>query len=287
MCVVGSGPGDIVDEVRIETSLPGPTLDKVVEFFRPRCAGGQISSIGVGSFGPLDLDRASPTYGFITSTPKPGWQNTDLLGVLASALGVQVSLDTDVAAAGLGEWTWGASAGLASSLYMTIGTGIGAAYLTGGTPLRGMHHAEMGHIRIPHDADRDPFAGSCPYHGTCFEGLACGPAIEQRFGKPADELTDDDPFWKLEAAYIAAALATGILILEPHRIVLGGGVMRRRFLYEMIRRDVLQALANYVQIPAILDDMENYIVPPGLGSRSGMYGGLALARDAALGFQAD
>jgi fructokinase len=223
------------------------------------------------------LDRASPKYGFITSTPKPGWENTDLLGGVSSALGVRVAIDTDVNVAALGEWTWGATAGLTSSLYMTIGTGIGGGLLTAGHALRGLHHPEMGHIRIPHDRTRDPFDGSCPYHGPCFEGLASGSAIQRRFGTRAEELADDHPFWELEAEYIANALATLILILSPGRIVLGGGVMQRSFLLGRIRRKTLHLLANYVQIAALQGELDTYIVPPALGDRSGTYGALALA----------
>jgi len=277
MCVVGSGPTNIVDEVRVETSQPGPTLERVIQFFRPYCDRSQVSTIGVGSFGPLDLIHNSPSYGFITSTPKPGWRNTDLLGPLVSALGVRVELDTDVNAAALGEWTWGATAGLNSSLYMTIGTGIGGAYLHAANPVQGFHHSEMGHIGLPHDPDSDPFPGSCPFHGACFEGLASGPAIQLRLGRRAEDLPDDHPFWELEAGYIASALASYILILAPMRIVLGGGIMRREFLFPRIRRQVLYLLGDYLPSGSLLESTESYIVAPGLGSHSGAYGAIAMA----------
>lgn len=277
VCVVGRGPADIVDEARIETSQPEPTLERVIQFFRPHCSGGQLTAIGIGSFGPLDLDRNSQTYGFITSTPKPGWQNADLLGPLVSALHVKLMLDTDVNAAALGEWTWGATSGLKSSLYMTIGTGIGGAYLLDANPVQGFHHSEMGHIGLPHDAFRDPFPGCCPFHGPCFEGLASGPAIKQRLGTPAEDLPDDHPFWELEAGYIASALASYILILSPQRIVLGGGIMHRQFLFPRIRQEVLRLLGNYLQVSTLFGNLESYIVPPGLGPHSGAYGAMALA----------
>ena len=277
VCVVGMGPADIIDETRIETSQPGATLEQVIRFFKPYCREGKISAIGLGSFGPLDLVRDSPTYGFITSTPKPGWQNADLLGPLRSALDVSVELDTDVNAAALGEWTWGATTSLASSLYMTIGTGIGGAYLQEATPIQGLHHSEMGHIFIPRDSVRDPFPGCCPFHGACFEGLASGPAIKLRFGRAAEELPDDHPFWELEAEYIASALASIILILAPSRIVLGGGIMHREFMFPQIRRLVLNLLGNYLPDSAELEHVNSYIVPPGLGSHSGSYGAIALA----------
>jgi fructokinase len=277
LCIVGTGPAQIVDQVRIGTSQPGPTLQAAVDFFRPYSQRGQLKAIGVGCFGPLDLNRGSVTYGFITSTPKPGWRETDVVGALRAGLGVNVLIHTDVNAAAIGEHTWGATKGLAASLYVTIGTGIGGAFLQYGNPLEGMQHSEMGHILIPHDLKRDPFEGSCPYHGACFEGLASGPAIERRFGKRGELLPDDDPFWEMESEYIAAGLTAFILILSPMRIVLGGGIMRRSFLFPSIRLTVLRLLGNYVRSPALLDHPEPYIVAPGLGEFSGAYGALALA----------
>ena len=281
LCVVGTDPTHIVDQVRIQTSPPGPTLEAAIRFFQPYCERGKLKAIGVGCFGPLDLNRDSPTYGFITSTPKPGWQDTDLLGRLRSALGVNILLHTDVNAAALGEHTWGATQGLAASLYLTIGTGIGGAFLQHGKPLEGMEHSEMGHIGIPHNLDRDPFAGSCPYHGDCFEGLASGPAIEKRLGQRGEGLSDEHPFWELEAGYIASALSALILVLSPMRIVLGGGIMRREMLFPRIRQKVLQILGGYVRSAALRDHTEAYIVPPGLAQYSGAYGALALAKGSA------
>jgi fructokinase len=191
-------------------------------------------------------------------------------------LGVRLELDTDVNVAALGEWTWGATAGLSSSLYITIGTGIGGAYLHDASPVQGFHHSEMGHIRLPHDLDHDPFPGSCPFHGACFEGLASGPAIRLRFGIQAEDLADEHPFWELEADYIASALASFILILAPIRIVLGGGIMRRDFLFPRIRQGVLHLLGNYLPSATLLKQIGSYIVPPGLGSHSGVYGAIAL-----------
>lgn len=277
VCVVGSSPTHIVDQTRIETSQPRPTLDAAIRFFQPFRREGRLKAIGVGSFGPVDLHHESPTYGFITSTPKPGWQDTDLLGPLASGLDVDVVLHTDVNAAAVGEYTWGATKGLGASLYVTIGTGIGGAFLQHGHPLEGMQHSEMGHIGVSRDAERDPFPGSCPFHGACFEGLASGPAIEKRFGRRGEGLPDDDPFWELEAGYIASALSAFILILSPMRIVLGGGIMHRELLFPRIRQRVLQFLGNYLRSSDLLDRTESYIVPPALGPYSGAYGAMALA----------
>jgi fructokinase len=277
MCVVGRGPQDILDETRIETTDPRSTLDKVVAFFEPHREAGQLAIIGVGSFGPLDLNESSPMYGRLTTTPKLGWQNADLLGSLRAGLGLPVILDTDVNAAALGEYTWGAGTGLSALMYLTVGTGIGGAFLYEGHPLHGMQHAEMGHVRITRDAADNLFPGACPYHGACFEGLASGPAIQQRLGRRGEHLSDDDPFWGLEAGYIASALAIYVLVLSPMRIIVGGGVMRRKFLFPMIRDRLLERLGNYVLDPRILQQMDDYVVPPALGGYSGVYGALAMA----------
>ena len=277
MCVVGRSPQDVVDEKRIETTDPQSTLGKVVAFFEPHCRAGRLSAIGVGSFGPLDLDEASPTYGQITTTPKPGWQNADLLGSLGAGLGLPVVLDTDVNAAALGEYTWGAGIGLRALMYLTVGTGIGGAFLYEGQPLHGMQHSEMGHVHVARDAADSLFPGACPFHGACFEGLASGPAIEQRLGRRGEDLPDEDAFWSLEAGYIASALATYVLVLSPMRIIVGGGVMHRKFLFPMIRERLLELLGNYVLDPRLLQHTQDYVVPPGLGAHSGVYGALGLA----------
>jgi fructokinase len=276
-CMLGDGPDQVLAETQFPTSAPAETLQRAVQFFRPFREAGRLRAIGIGTFGPCDLDLGSPTYGFITSTPKPGWQNTDVVGALRSELSVPVAFDTDVNAAALGEHTWGATVGLNTSLYLTIGTGIGGGLIVDGKPLHGMHHPEMGHIRIPHDVVRDPFAGSCPFHADCLEGLASGPAIQARFGKRGENLTDDDPFWDLEADYLASAVANYILIASPERIVLGGGIMQRTFLLPLIRQKVLRSLAGYVSHAAVTDSIDSYLVAPGLGARSGVLGAVALA----------
>ena len=276
-CLVASSPDDVLDQTRVPTTSPTETLQRVIDFFAPYVKAGRIGILGVGSFGPCDLTPGSSTFGFITSTPKPGWQNTDVVGPLRAALGVEVLFDTDVNAAALGEFTWGATAGLDTSLYLTVGTGIGGGLIVGGKPLHGLHHPEMGHIRIPHDLIRDPFPGACPFHADCFEGLASGPAIQQRFGRKGEALADDDPFWQLESEYIAAAVSNYILVTSPSRIVLGGGIMQRGFLLAMVRQAVVRLLAGYVDHPVIALRIDQYIVSPGLHDRSGMLGAIALA----------
>ena len=277
-CIVGSGPDSIEAQARIPTTTPAETLQRVIHFFKPYVQIGRIRSLAIGSFGPVDLNKASPTYGWITSTPKPGWRNVDVLGPLKSALQLPTALDTDVNVAALGEVTWGAGRGAAPVLYLTIGTGIGGGLIDGGRAFQGLSHPEMGHIRIPHDLSVDDFPGNCPFHNDCFEGLANGPAIQRRLGQPADTLADDHPFWIIEAGYISAALAVYILVLSPARIILGGGVMQRRFMFPAIRQGVRGNLNGYVELPELMEHIDEYIVPPQLGSQSGVLGALALAR---------
>jgi len=278
VCVVGDEPGHIMEQVRVATTTPEETLGRVVRFFEPYTASGQVEAIGVGCFGPLDLNPDSPTYGFITSTPKPGWSNTDVRGGLRRALNVRVAFDMDVNAAALGEYLWGASQGFDPSLYLTVGTGIGGGYIVNGKPLVGLLNLEMGHIRIPHDLGLDPFPGACPFHGDCFEGLANGPAIEKRFGRAGSTIPESDAFWDVEAGYIAYAVSDFVLTLSPKKIVLGGGVMQRGFLFPKIRLKVLEILNGYVGHSSLLEEIDDYIVPPGLGNQSGSLGALALAQ---------
>ena len=277
VCVVGSGPGHIVDEIRYSTTTPEATLGKAVQFFQSFVVSGQVSAIGVGAFGPLDLNPESPTYGFITATPKPRWSNTDVLGTMQRALKIGIAFDTDVNVAALGEYQWGASKGCDPSLYLTIGTGIGGGYLKEGRSLIGMLHPEMGHLRLPHSRELDPFPGNCPFHEDCFEGLASGPAIEERLGTPGAMVPENDPFWNIEAEYIASALVNFILTLSPKKIVLGGGVMQRQFLFAKVRWRVRELLNGYVSSKSLLEDIDDYIVPPGLGNQSGSLGAIALA----------
>jgi fructokinase len=277
VCCVASGPGNIVEEVRFATTTPQETLKKTIQFFEPFVQDRRVKSIGVGCFGPLDLDPASPTFGFVTATPKPGWSQTDVRGALHRALRVPIAFDMDVNAAAVGETIWGASRGLDPSLYLTIGTGIGGGYIKDGKPLIGMLNLEMGHLRLPHDRERDPFEGNCPFHGDCFEGLANGPAIENRLGVKGALVPETDPYWDIEADYIASALVNYILTLSPRKIILGGGVMQREFLFPKVRGRVLELLNGYVNSRSILEEIDQYIVPPGLGNQSGSMGAIALA----------
>ena len=277
VCVVASDSNHVVDEIRFSTTTPAETLGRAIQFFQPFVSSGQIQVIGVGCFGPLDVNPESSTYGFITATPKPGWSNTNVLGILRGGLGVKIAFDTDVNVAGLGEYKWGVSHGQDPSLYLTIGTGIGGGYIKDGRSLIGLLSPEMGHIRIPHNRELDPFDGSCPFHEDCFEGLASGPAIEKRMGIPGARIPDTDPFWNIEADYIASALVNYILTLSPKKIVLGGGVMQREFLFPKVRWRVRELLNGYVSSKSLLEHIDDYIVPPGLGHQSGSLGAIALA----------
>lgn len=279
-CAVGTGPDDLRARLRIPTTTPEETLGRCVEFFQQQSSThGALSAIGIACFGPLDPDQDSPTWGFITSTPKPGWANSDIAGVIGRAIGVPVAFDTDVNGSAFGEWKYGAAQGVDDFMYLTVGTGIGGAALVNGRLLHGMIHPEMGHVRVPHDRQRDPYVGRCPFHGDCLEGLASGPALEDRWGAPAETLLPDHEAWTLEGHYLGLALADFVCTLSPRRIVLGGGVMEQPALLPIIRREVVRALNGYVASPALLERIDEYIVAPGLADRAGVVGALALARE--------
>jgi fructokinase len=276
---VGTGPDDVRDRTTFPTTTPEATISRALTFFRRWAA--DLVAVGIGSFGPVDPDPSSPTYGHITTTPKPGWENTDILGRVEAALGVPAGFDTDVNAAALGEHRWGAAQDVDTLVYLTVGTGIGGGAMVTGELLHGLMHPEMGHIRVPHDDMRDPFEGVCPFHGDCLEGLAAGPAIEARWGQPGEALPADHPAWALEAHYLALGLVAFICTLSPQRIILGGGVMQQYQLFPMIRSEVQELLNGYIQVPAITTDaIDGYIVPPALGGDAGVLGAIALAQQA-------
>jgi fructokinase len=273
VCGIGTGPDDLHALETFPTTTPAETLARAAAFFDQN---GGVAAIGVGSFGPIDL-RA----GRITTTPKPGWANTDVVSVLHDALGVPVAFDTDVNAAALGEGRWGAAVGLDTFCYFTVGTGIGGGVMAGGRLVHGLIHPEVGHMLIPHDRGRDPFAGSCPFHGDCFEGLAAGSAIERRWGKPGEQLGGRSEVWELEAEYLALGVVNVICIVSPQRVILGGGVMKQPSLLPLVRARVRELLAGYIVAPALADGLDEYIVSPALGDRAGVLGAIELARLAA------
>jgi fructokinase len=283
VCAIGTGPDDLRAEARFPTATPGEMIGRAAAFFRERAtaSGEKLAAVGIASFGPIDPDPRSPTFGYITTTPKPGWAHTDFAGAVRGALGVPVGFDTDVNAAALGEHRWGAARGLDTFIYLTVGTGLGGGGMVNGDLIHGMMHPEMGHIRVPHDWAVDPYPGYCTYHGDCLEGLTAGPAIAERWGRSGEELPPDHPAWKLEAHYLALGLVSFICTLSPQRIIMGGGVMENAFLFPMIGREVQALLNGYIGTSQILDDIENYIVPPKLESRAGVLGAIALAERAA------
>lgn len=289
VCAVGFGPGrGLLARAAFPTGdAPASVLGAVTRWLREQAkVHGELRALGVASFGPVDLDPRSPTYGFITSTPKPGWRGADVLGPLRRAFsGLPIGLDTDVNGAALGEHTWGSAAGLDDFVYITIGTGVGAGGMARGSLLHGLVHPEMGHILLPR-LPGDAFEGSCPFHGRCWEGLCSGPALLKRTGSPAESLPPDHPAWALEARYIALALSTIVYVLSPRRIILGGSVRRAGQLgeaqfFEQIRADLLETLNGYITSPSLTPErISAYIVPPALGDDAGVIGAIALAQRA-------
>jgi fructokinase len=276
-CAVGTGPDAVTASETIPTSTPEQTIDRVVAFFERE---GPVTAIGIGCFGPIDTKRTSPTWGSITTTPKPGWAHTDVGQQVRRRLSVPVAFETDVNAAALGEHRWGSAQGLNTFCYITIGTGIGGGGMARRRLLHGLVHPEFGHMRIPHDKGADPFPGICPYHGDCWEGLASGRAIEARWGRTAADLGACSHVWELEAQYLALGLVAVICVLSPERILIGGGVMNQPGLLQLVRRHVGVLLNGYLDTPAIGRDIGSYILPPGLGARSGVLGAIALAEEA-------
>jgi fructokinase len=286
VCAVGTGPERILARTRIETTTPEATLGKVCDFLAREAGEGPLAAVGVACFGPLELDPGAPDFGALLATPKPGWSGAPIGGTIRERLGVPVVVDTDVNGAALGEWRWGAARGCDPALYLTVGTGIGGGIVLGGRPLHGLLHPEMGHIPLPRltwpDGRPDDFPGTCPFHGGCFEGLASGPALAARSGGISPETLDPEhPVWDLEAGYIAAALATYVLVLSPQRIVVGGGVTQSGHLLTRVRRRLPQVLAGYVKRLQVDAGVDHYVVAPHFGQEAGLMGALALAEGAA------
>lgn len=275
VCAVGDENGVIKDRASFPTRQPEETFADMIAYYR----NWDIQALGIGCFGPVDLNRQSRTYGYITKTPKPGWGNCDIVGAFKDALGVPVGFDTDVNGAVLGEVTWGAAKGLDSAIYITIGTGVGVGVYVNGGLLHGLVHPEGGHILLIRHP-RDTYEGKCPFHKNCVEGLAAGPSIEARWGKKAAELADRDEVWEMEAYYIAQAITDYILSYSPQKIILWGGVMHQEKLFGMVRKEVLNLLNGYVAHETITEHIDQYIVPPALGEDPGIMGAIKLGLDA-------
>ena len=276
VCAIGTGPDDLQETVTFATTEPEETIARAADFFS---RNGAVAAVGIGSFGPIDIQRTSPTWGRITTTPKPGWADTEVVAALSEALDLPIAVDTDVNAAALGEHRWGAAVGLETFCYITVGTGIGGGGMANGDLMHGLLHPELGHMRIPHDRTRDPFDGACPYHGDCFEGLASGDAVRARWGRPPEEITDESA-WQLEAEYLALGLHNVICTLSPQKIIIGGGVMNEPSLLPLVRSRVQALASGYLEAPELGEAIDDFIVPPALAGRAGVLGALELARSA-------
>ncbi len=280
ICAIGASQ-NIIAETRIPTTTPGETMRQVVAFFKTQeKTVGKLSAIGFACFGPLDPNPTSEKYGYILPTPKPHWTNANVVGMLKNEFNIPIGFDTDVNGAALGEWRWGAAQGLHTFIYLTVGTGIGGGVFAEGKLLHGLLHPEMGHIPVKHDLEKDSFEGVCPFHKDCFEGLASGVAIEKRWGARGGALEEHHPAWNLEADYIAQALASYSYVISPQRIILGGGIGSIPHLLPKIQAKTQALINGYIQSPFILENIQSYIVHPGLGARSGVMGGMALAETA-------
>ena len=247
ICGLGNEKGEIIDKINIPTTTPEETMSKVIEYFKDK----KFDVMGVGSFGPIDPVKSSETYGYITKTPKPYWSDYNIIGELKKHFNVPMEFDTDVNGAALAEAWWGAGKGLKNIIYITVGTGIGAGAVVNGTMLQGLTHPEMGHIFLKKHPD-DKFQGRCPFHKDCLEGMAAGPAIEDRWGKKGQEMAK--------------------------KIIMGGGVMKQQQLFPLIRKYVQEFLNDYVYKREILEKIDEYIVYPGLGDEAGFTGSIALGK---------
>jgi len=281
VCAVGQGGDDPSDIAEFPTGEPVTTIREAIQFFRSsRRVGDDLRAIGIGAFGPIELNPDMSDYGHMMATPKPGWQNVDIRGEFARGLGLPIAIETDVNAAAIGELRWGAARDLDHFLYVTVGTGIGVGAVVGGALLRGVQHPEMGHMLIPTSPDElSGFVGVCPFHGTCVEGLASGVAIVERWGSRLSELRAEHPAWQLEAEYLAVLFANLTFTLQPQRIVVGGGVMNTRIL-SLARERLHSFLAGYRTTLRELEAVKRYLVLPELGNRAGVLGALELARRA-------
>ena len=277
ICAICKEDGEILEQISIPTTSPDETIPAIIAYFKDK----DIAALGIACFGPIDLHKSSPTYGYITSTPKIKWQNYPILPVIQKALSVPCGFDTDVNGSLLGEVSYGASKGMETAVYITIGTGVGAGVLSNGKLLHGMLHPELGHMAMV-SHENDHFRGICPFHRNCLEGMASGPAMEARYGKKADTLADIPMVWEMEAYYIGQALCNIILTLSPERIILGGGVMHQTQLFPLIRAEVKKQLNGYLKTKE-LDDIDNYIVPASLHDNQGILGCLQLAINAKKG----
>ena len=281
VCILGTGPQDIRAQQRLPTTDPESTLAAIEGVLREwRQQHGAFAALGVASFGPLDLEPGSPRRGFLKATTKPGWSHANVAGRLAGALGVPYGVDTDVNGAALAEGRWGAARGLRDFAYITVGTGVGVGLIVSGAPVFGCNHTEMGHLRIAR-LPGDDWPGACVFHGACVEGLASGPAIEARVGMSADRIAADHSAWTTVAHALGQLLHALVLTTAPRKIIIGGGVMASQpQLFARVRQEMRSSLNGYVEVDAITQHADEYVVPPALGPLAGPLGALTLAANA-------
>lgn len=271
-CALGTMEGKIIDQVQFPTTTPQETTAKMLEYFR----GKEVAKIGVASFGPIDVNPSSATYGSILETPKKGWANYNLIEALKQEIKVPLIFDTDVNGAALAEHLWGAAKDLSSCIYLTVGTGIGGGAYVDGKLIHGLLHPEMGHIYVRRHPN-DDYKGTCPFHHDCLEGLAAGPSVLNRLGVSGAEIAEDHEVWDYISYYLAQALLNYTMILSPEIILLGGGVMKQHHLFPKIRKEFEKLLGGYILRHPLPNDLESYIRFPELGDFAGLYGSLALA----------
>lgn len=276
VCAIGTAPDDIIQTCVIETTTPQETLPKIIAYFKPLMKQYNIKKMGISSFGPIDVHKNSSIYGYITSTPKTAWKQTNLVGTMREAFDVEIAFDTDVNAAALAEGEWGAAKGLNTFVYITVGTGIGVGVVSNGISVQGMLHPEGGHMILPLHPD-DITEGFCPYHRSCWEGLAAGPTLQKRWGMPAVEIPDEHIAWDIEAYYLALGIVNLICVMSPQRVILGGGISKRASVFPKVRVNIQTLLADYIQCPEITNHINDYIVAPVL-EHSGLLGGIIMAQ---------
>lgn len=284
VCATGSGPDDSSALHRIPTTTPDETIAAVVDHVRTQVEVAPVDAIGLATFGPIDLDPASPTHGHLTTTPKAAWQGVDIVGRLADATGLPVGFDTDVNGAAMGEHRWGAGTGADNLVYFTVGTGVGGGVIVDGKPVHGLLHPEVGHLTVRRHPD-DDHEGSCRFHGDCLEGLSAGPSLQARFGRRGEELAGDDLRRAVEfvAFTMAQAVVAVTYVVSPHRVIVGGGVSELAGLRPALRAATSRLLAGALASPVLAGDLADYVVAPALGDRSGVLGAIALGARAATG----
>lgn len=278
--VAASDPKNVLCQTTIPTTSPDETISRIGAFLVPLLSdkSHRMQAIGLGQFGPIQVNPAAEDYGTILNTPKAGWSGVNLITELRKITSLPIVLDTDVNAAAMGELYYGAARGLRNFVYITIGTGIGGAVVLNKKIVHGLLHPELGHMLIPHNIDNDPFTGVCHFHKDCFEGLASGPALLARWKKPAETLAEDHRAWDLESTCIAQALVNLFLTLMPQRFILGGGIMQQKHLFSRISRKFCLLINHYIDVVKIIPEFDQYIRPPQLDHDAGVFGAIALAK---------